>query len=94
MLDELLPLLDVDLDALRWQLDARCAEPCYPQSMFYPERGDDVTAAKAVCAGCAVRVECLEYALAQPTPFPGVWGGLSERERRQVRSTGHAARAA
>ena len=37
-----------------------------------------------MCAGCPVVVQCLEYALAQDERF-GIWGGLSERERRRIR---------
>ncbi len=37
--------------------------------------------AKAICAGCVVRVECLEYALRIREPH-GIWGGLNEQERR------------
>lgn len=40
--------------------------------------------AKHVCAGCAVRVECLTWALHDGIDH-GVWGGLSEDERRSVR---------
>jgi WhiB family redox-sensing transcriptional regulator len=37
-----------------------------------------------VCLSCDVRVECLEYALANDERF-GIWGGLSERERRRIK---------
>ncbi len=40
--------------------------------------------AKKVCIGCEVRSECLEYALANDERF-GIWGGLSERERRKLK---------
>ncbi len=53
-------------------------------NLFFPERGESVKEAKAVCARCPVRPECLEYALANQEKF-GIWGGLSERERRQLR---------
>jgi hypothetical protein len=52
--------------------------------LFHPNRGEDTAAAKAVCAECLVRVECLEYALANAEKF-GIWGGTSERERRAMR---------
>lgn len=52
--------------------------------LFFPERGDDTRPAKAICRGCDVRFECLEFALAGAEKF-GVWGGLSERERRRIR---------
>jgi WhiB family redox-sensing transcriptional regulator len=53
--------------------------------VFFPEKGGSVREAKAVCAGCPVRTPCLEYALAHDERF-GVWGGLSERERRRLTS--------
>lgn len=57
-------------------------------NVFYPERGDHLhlREAKAVCAGCTVRDECLAYALAPPVEKWGIWGGTSERERRRMRS--------
>lgn len=42
-------------------------------------------AAKAVCAGCEVREECLAYALEADEP-EGIWGGLNQAERRQLRA--------
>ena len=41
-------------------------------------------AAKAICRECQVRGDCLEFALRSGEKF-GIWGGLSERERRRVR---------
>jgi WhiB family redox-sensing transcriptional regulator len=66
----------------RWQERSNClgVDP----DLFFPERGASTREAKAVCKGCEVRVECLEYALAHGEKF-GIWGGLSERERRRVR---------
>jgi WhiB family transcriptional regulator, redox-sensing transcriptional regulator len=66
----------------RWQENANClgVDP----DLFFPERGASTREAKSVCRGCEVRVECLEYALAHGEKF-GIWGGLSERERRRVR---------
>ena len=66
----------------RWQERANClgVDP----DLFFPERGASTREAKGVCRGCEVRVECLEYALAHGEKF-GIWGGLSERERRRVR---------
>lgn len=59
--------------------------------LFFGERGENAVLAKQVCAGCPVRVECLEYAIARSERF-GVWGGLSPRERRVlVRSRRSAA---
>lgn len=50
----------------------------------FPEKGGSTREAKRVCVGCEVRVECLEYALANDERF-GIWGGLSERERRKLK---------
>lgn len=55
----------------------------YPPEMFFPSDGAGVTAAQRVCGGCAVRQECLEYALENNIDY-GVWGGASERERRKI----------
>jgi WhiB family transcriptional regulator, redox-sensing transcriptional regulator len=41
--------------------------------------------AKAVCAGCPVRIDCLDYAI-ETGQSAGVWGGVSEEERRAIRS--------
>ncbi len=51
---------------------------------FFPERGGSARAAKRVCASCPVQEQCLEYALRNDERF-GVWGGLSERERRRLK---------
>jgi WhiB family redox-sensing transcriptional regulator len=69
-------------DGRRWQEQANClgVDP----DLFFPERGASTREAKAVCRGCEVRGDCLEYALAHGEKF-GIWGGLSERERRRVR---------
>ncbi len=65
-----------------WRLDALCAET--DPEAFFPEKGGSTREAKRVCLGCSVRTECLEFALANDERF-GIWGGLSERERRRVR---------
>ena len=51
---------------------------------FFPEKGGSTRDAKRICASCEVRSQCLEYALANDERF-GIWGGLSERERRKLR---------
>jgi WhiB family redox-sensing transcriptional regulator len=65
-----------------WQDYANClgVDP----DLFFPERGVPTREAKAVCSGCVVREECLEYALANGEKH-GIWGGTSERERRGIR---------
>ena len=66
-----------------WRDDAACVQNA-GEVDFFPERGESVRAAKAVCAQCPVQSECLEYAM-QWNHLSGVWGGLSERERRHLR---------
>ena len=61
--------------------------------LFFPERGASTKEAKEVCRGCVVREDCLEYALQNGEKF-GIWGGMSERERRRIRRQRALARAA
>ncbi len=62
--------------------DGLCAQT--DPDAFFPDKGGATTrAAKAVCAGCPVRTECLTYALDRGERF-GVWGGMSERERHRL----------
>jgi WhiB family transcriptional regulator, redox-sensing transcriptional regulator len=65
-----------------WRMYALCAET--DPEAFFPDKGGSTREAKLVCRGCPVRGDCLEYALANEERF-GIWGGLSERERRRVR---------
>lgn len=71
-----------DLEELEWQERALCAQT--DPEAFFPEKGGSTREAKKVCLSCEVRVECLEYALEQDERF-GIWGGLSERERRRLK---------
>lgn len=66
-----------------WRLLGRCRGSS--PEIFYPSPDDDSEAelAKAVCEGCPVRQPCLEFAL-NTREKHGVWGGLTERERRRV----------
>lgn len=63
-----------------WTRDALCIE--FPEVEFFPERGESTAPAKEVCARCTVRDECLEFGLHEHS---GVWGGTSERQRREIR---------
>lgn len=75
--------LDVDeAEPLEWQAKALCSQT--DPEAFFPEKGGSTREAKRVCLSCEVRVECLEYALAHDERF-GIWGGLSERERRRLK---------
>ena len=65
-----------------WQEQALCAQT--DPEAFFPEKGGSTREAKRICQACAVRDECLEYALLKDERF-GIWGGLSERERRRLK---------
>ena len=65
-----------------WQERALCAQT--DPEAFFPEKGGSTREAKRICTGCEVRGECLEYALQHDERF-GIWGGLSERERRRLK---------
>ena len=72
----------LNTEPLDWQSYANCLGA--DADLFFPERGSSTRKAKAICAECEVKIECLESALEQGERF-GIWGGLSERERRKVR---------
>lgn len=68
-----------------WQERALCAQT--DPETFFPEKGGSSSEAKRICAGCPVKGECLEYALDRGERF-GIYGGLSERERRKLKLRG------
>lgn len=83
----LAPVIDIfdaleDDGPLGWQERALCAQT--DPEAFFPEKGGSTREAKKVCASCEVRGECLNYALENDERF-GIWGGLSERERRKLK---------
>ena len=92
-----LPAQRAALEAERrdWWRSAACREA--DPELFFPvaARGpgaDEIARAKAVCAACGVRRECLQYALATHQ-LHGVWGGTTEDERRlRVRRENERAR--
>ena len=67
---------------LSWQERSLCAQT--DPEAFFPEKGGSTREAKKVCLTCEVRDECLESALMNDERF-GIWGGLSERERRKLK---------
>jgi WhiB family transcriptional regulator, redox-sensing transcriptional regulator len=69
-------------EGLAWQDRALCAQT--DPEAFFPEKGGSTREAKKVCRSCEVRADCLEYALEHDERF-GIWGGLSERERRRIK---------
>jgi WhiB family redox-sensing transcriptional regulator len=71
----------------QWRGLASCAR--HTPELFFPVGetglgGTQIAMAKRICIGCPVRQECLDYALASNQRF-GIWGGLTEEERRPVR---------
>lgn len=72
----------MQIESLPWADEARClqAEP----DTFFPEKGGSTREAKRICGDCPVKAECLDYALENDERF-GIWGGLSERERRRLK---------
>ncbi|GAA1485841.1 WhiB family transcriptional regulator [Brachybacterium fresconis] len=75
-------LEDLEDVEMSWQERALCAQT--DPEAFFPEKGGSTREAKKVCVSCEVRAECLEYALENDERF-GIWGGLSERERRKLK---------
>lgn len=71
-----------------WRDGARCAET--DPEVFFPGKGEPAGAAKLICAGCEVRAGCLAYAVSTGQRY-GIWGGMSERDRRRLRGERRAA---
>lgn len=70
----------------RWAAEGTClgSDP----NLFFPGKGVSTDTAKSVCVECSVKRECLEYSLENRIRF-GVWGGLSDKERRPLRLAWH-----
>ena len=62
-----------------WVLQAKCRDM---GDALFPE-GKDQKRARIVCMGCPVRLQCLAEALDNRIEW-GVWGGMTERERRHL----------
>ena len=82
MLADLIEALQNEGIDMAWQDFANCrgADP----DLFFPERGASTRTAKGICRECSVQAECLEFAIVSSEKF-GIWGALSERERRKIR---------
>jgi WhiB family redox-sensing transcriptional regulator len=83
-----------DLVLLDWRDLSACAT--HDPDLFFPagETGpaaQQIRLAKEICAGCDVAEQCLEYAI-ETNQTAGIWGGLTEDERRPVRRRWLAAR--
>ena len=79
MAGQLMPEIMVDQP---WADDALCSQT--DPEAFFPEKGGSTKPAKRICEDCEVREPCLRFALDNDERF-GIWGGLSEFERRQLR---------
>jgi hypothetical protein len=55
--------------------------------LFFPDLGASISEAKEVCRGCAVRSECLNFAL-RTRELAGIWGGATAEERQQMSDYG------
>jgi WhiB family redox-sensing transcriptional regulator len=75
-------LADLLGNAPEWQERALCSQT--DPEAFFPEKGGSTREAKRICSRCDVKADCLEYALGHDERF-GIWGGLSERERRKLK---------
>lgn len=69
-------------DETDWREEAACRDA--DTTVFFPTTDEEAAAAKAICAVCPVREPCLLFALSNREE-QGVWGGLTETERRRVR---------
>jgi WhiB family redox-sensing transcriptional regulator len=73
---------DLSMKPPEWQERSLCSQT--DPEAFFPEKGGSTREAKRICSRCEVKAECLEYALGHDERF-GIWGGLSDRERRKLK---------
>lgn len=65
-----------------WRKYALCIDQ--PPNFFFPESAQSNLPAKRICEMCAVRLDCLDYAIKTNQQF-GIWGGTVEKERTSIR---------
>ena len=70
--------------AARWRELATCRGT--DLNLFFPGRGESAESARQACGACPVRQPCLDYAISNAITY-GIWGGLTERERRALRTS-------
>lgn len=77
------PLVAVIAEAIEedWREQALCAQT--DPEEFFPEKGGSPRRAKRICQGCEVKTACLDYAMEHHIGW-GVWGGLTEKERKRL----------
>lgn len=74
--------LDVPITEERpWAVFAACRD--MDPDVFFPANSDEAAEAQRVCFGCAVRYDCLEFALETRVRF-GIWGGTTDKQRRSM----------
>lgn len=67
-----------------WRDRARCLQT--DPELWFPEKGTRTGEfAKRICAQCPVQRQCLDYALNSTERLDGIWGGMTETERRKLR---------
>ncbi len=69
------------IEDIAWMEDALCSQT--DPDIFYPEKGGSTAPATSICNGCAVRAQCLDYALKQEIRH-GIWGGTSDNDRKRM----------
>lgn len=78
-----LPSLDDLVHRPAWQRRAACHGQDV-ERYFPTARGVDLRPLRALCDGCPVRAECLDYAMADAS-VDGYWAGTTQRERSRMR---------
>jgi len=77
------PSHPIPAEDVAWKTEGLCQE--VDPDLFFPEIGARTTAAdaKSICVACHVRLKCLEFALSHGEQ--GIWGGMTERQRKAIR---------
>lgn len=81
-------MLDKDDGDCSWKLEGACR--LHPRVNFVARDAESVTQARAICAQCGVRAQCLAWALSHNEL--GVWGGTTPSERRRLKGRDRLAR--
>jgi WhiB family transcriptional regulator, redox-sensing transcriptional regulator len=74
--------MEKSLGNTEWMQQGNCKG--FPPEVMIPENKSGVDRARKICADCVVKDVCLEYALVNNIEH-GVWGGTSERQRREIK---------
>lgn len=78
--DELFDIMEM---RPKWWQEAACRRQ--PLEIFFPADARSSRPAKIICGVCPVRQQCLDYALQADPPLKGIFGGMTEQERRTAR---------